>query len=70
MPDTFTVKCWRDRAQDARTLAERMNEADVRETLLRIADDYERSAGRADEIRRSKTAADHERVRDEGRSAD
>jgi hypothetical protein len=51
MPDAFTVRYWRDRAEEARTLAEKMGEAEVRETLLRIADGYERSELRAEEIR-------------------
>jgi hypothetical protein len=50
MSDAFTVRYWRDRADEARTLAEQMSKTEVRERLLRIADVYERSALRAEEL--------------------
>jgi predicted secreted protein len=38
---------WRDRAEETRVLAERMGDADARETMLRIARGYDRLAARA-----------------------
>lgn len=42
-------KHWRDRAKETRSFAERTNEAGARETILRIAADYERLVSRAGE---------------------
>jgi hypothetical protein len=39
---------WRQRAADMRTLARDVQEVEARATMLRIADDYERLAERAD----------------------
>jgi hypothetical protein len=38
---------WRQRAEEARTVAEQMNEPQSKEAMLRIAKDYERLAERA-----------------------
>ena len=40
---------WRDRAREKRALAERLRNDLAKETILRIADDYERLAQRAEE---------------------
>jgi len=40
---------WRQRAEEARTIAEQMNDLQSRESMLRIAKDYERLAERADQ---------------------
>ena len=39
---------WRNRAEEARTLAEQMNDEMSKQTMLRIAADYERLAERAE----------------------
>jgi len=43
---------WRDRAVEARALADQMSDELSRNTMLKIADDYERLAERAEERRR------------------
>jgi hypothetical protein len=40
---------WYDRAHEARILAERMDDAESRATMLRIAEDYVNLAGRAEQ---------------------
>jgi hypothetical protein len=40
---------WRDKAEEARTKAEEMGDSEARETMGRVADDYERLAKRAEE---------------------
>jgi hypothetical protein len=40
---------WRQRAEEARTIAEQMNEPQSKEAMLRIAKDYERLAERAEQ---------------------
>ena len=39
---------WLGQAEEARTLAEQMNEAESKQTMLRIAQDYERLAAHAE----------------------
>src|SRR5262249_54917553 len=40
-------KHWEERAEEARSIAEQLKDAESRRTLLRIADDYERLAADA-----------------------
>jgi hypothetical protein len=40
-------KHWRDRATEARALAEQMDDPEGKRMMLRVADDYERLAQRA-----------------------
>jgi len=40
---------WRDRAREKRELAERLRNAQAKQAMLRIANDYERLAQRAEE---------------------
>jgi hypothetical protein len=47
-------KHWRERAQEARIIAESMNDAESKQRMLGIAKDYERLAERAES--RAKTA--------------
>src|SRR6516225_9862252 len=41
-------KHWRDRAAEMRVLSEMMNDVEARATMLRLADDYDRMADRAE----------------------
>ena len=40
---------WRQRAEQARTIAEQMNDPEAKRMMLRIAEDYEKLAKRAEE---------------------
>jgi hypothetical protein len=42
---------WRQRAEEMRSLADEMKDGTIRDTVLRIANDYERLAHRATERR-------------------
>jgi hypothetical protein len=52
MPDRLTPEYWRNRAEEVRTRAEGMTDPQARNTLLRIAQDYEMLAKRAEERQR------------------
>jgi hypothetical protein len=45
---THDPQHWRDRAAEARSLAEKMNDDISKEMMYRIAEDYERLAARAE----------------------
>ena len=48
-PSMEQPKCWHRRAEEARTIAETMNNIDARAGMLRLAADYEAMAQRAEE---------------------
>lgn len=52
MPNGLTAEYWRDRAERLRAIARDVFDQPTRETLLRIAHDYEVLAQRADERER------------------
>ena len=47
MPEQLEPEHWRERAREARRLAEQMADDEARLRMLRIAEDYEKIAGRA-----------------------
>ena len=50
MPHFFDdPKHWRERAEEARARVEQMIDRDAKEAMLRIAEDYEKLAKRAEE---------------------
>ena len=49
MPDRFSAEYWSARAEEARTIAERMKDKDTRNTMLGIVRSYEHLAQRAKE---------------------
>jgi hypothetical protein len=51
MPASFIndPEHWRDRAREKRALSERLRNEQAKQTMLRIANDYERLAQRAEE---------------------
>jgi hypothetical protein len=48
MPARLGAKHWRERAQEARVIAEQMADEEARHSMLRIANDYEKIADRAE----------------------
>lgn len=48
MPDGLTPEYWRNRAEHVRTIADDMFDPQARETLRRIARDYEQLAKQAE----------------------
>jgi hypothetical protein len=42
------AKHWRERAEETRTMAERMSDPDAKQAMLRIAEEYEKVAKRAE----------------------
>ena len=42
-------KHWRDRAREMRALLDELTDGEIRATILRLADDYDRLAARAEE---------------------
>jgi hypothetical protein len=50
------AKGWRDRAEEARTHAEQMRDPIARRTLLKIAEEYEKLANKAEQRGDTKNA--------------
>jgi hypothetical protein len=47
MPTRLGAEHWRERAEEARLLAQQMTDAEARSRMLRIANDYDKIADRA-----------------------
>ncbi len=52
MPDHGTAAHWRERAEEARSLAASMMGADARDAMLKVAENYEKIAKRAERLAR------------------
>jgi hypothetical protein len=48
MPDTSDPKYWRDKAEEACAMAAQMSDQEARSMMLRIAENYEKVAKRAE----------------------
>jgi hypothetical protein len=48
MPERLGAKHWRERAEEARTLADQMNDGDARRSMFTIAAEYDKLAVRAE----------------------
>ena len=48
LPESKRGRKWRARAEECRTIAERCNNAETREMMLRVASGYDRMAEHAD----------------------
>jgi len=48
MPERLGAKHWRERAEEARTLADQMNDGDARRSMLTIAAEYDKLAERVE----------------------
>jgi len=55
VPDERPPEYWQSRAEEARTMAGNTRHADTRETLLKIAEGYERLANGAQAKRKPST---------------
>ena len=55
MPDKLGSEHWRTRAQEARALAEGMTDPDAQRMMMRIANDYEKIADRAEQLARNQS---------------
>jgi len=58
MPDSvLDNQHWRERAEEARSIAEQLSDPDAKRMMLRIADDYERLAQHAERRAASRPAS-------------
>ena len=63
MSERFGANHWRGRAEEARLIAEQMDDGDSHDSMLRIAAEYEKLADRAE---RARTAAANRRKNETG----